>query len=136
MKGFSAMSPKKLATSTKSNALDISKITGTKKSRKGVQPLSNFIPVDEAVQMSSLVGETMFIVKLEPTQSDQYGEGFNVWYKETPTSKETLHAYTYGTMTVPILKMVYEQTNKGERISLDSPVRATVQQAGRGVTLV
>lgn len=115
--------------------LDMSTIKGGSRNRKGVQNLSDYVEGEVSTQLSSLKDQTIYIVKLQPMKSDQYGDGFKIWYKDFPNAVDTLKAHTFGMVTVPVLDQLWHNTNEGKRISLDSPIKATVRVNGRATTL-
>ena len=130
------MSPKKVSSKNlKPKGLDFSKIKTVGRKGKGVHKLSDFVTGEQSAQLSTLKDQTIYIVKLEPMKSEQFGDGFKIWYKDFPNAKETLQAHTFGQVTVPTLAQLYENTHQGKLIALDSPVVTTVRVSGRTTTL-
>lgn len=104
------------------------------KSRKGVQTLDAFYTPEPFIRLDEMIDQSLYLVKLEPITSEQFGEGFRLYLKDYPNAAETMTAATFGMNTVRILDQVWENSNHGERISLDSPVKLTVRKAGRSIT--
>lgn len=130
------MSPRKLGSKNLApKHLDTKTIKTSGGKRKGVQNLSDYVTGSESAQLSSLKDQTIYIVKLEPMQSETFGDGFKIWYKDLPNASETLQAHTFGMVAVPALAQLWHNSNEGKRISLDSPVRATVRVNGRTTVL-
>jgi hypothetical protein len=130
------MSPRKAGSKNlKPRNLDVSTIATSGRKSKGVHKLSDFVTGEQSAQLSTLKDQTIYIVKLEPMSSEQFGDGFKIWYKDFPNAKETLQAHTFGQVTVPTLAQLYQNTHQGKLISLDSPIQATVKVSGRTTTL-
>ena len=130
------MSPKKAnARNLKPQAFDVSTIKSVGRKGKGVRKLSDFVTDDQSAQLSTLKDQTIYIVKLEPMKSEQFGDGFKIWYKDFPNAKDTLQAHTFGQVTTPKLAQLYQNSHQGKLISLDSPVQTTVRVSGRTTTL-
>lgn len=98
---------------------------------KGVQNLSDFMPDPTHRRLDEMIDETIYIWKIEPMGSDQYGEGFKIHFKDMPNAVASYTAAIFGEYVKPQIEAVYVATNKSSRISLDSPVKATIRKAGR-----
>ena len=106
------------------------KQSGMGKSRNGVQNFADFLGEETHKRFDTMIDQTIYIVKLEPSGSDTYGTGWKVYFKDIPGEKATYDCNVYGQYVVPQLDSLYQMTNNGERISLDSPVRTTIRKAG------
>lgn len=105
------------------------------RSKKGVQLLSTYYTEEPFYRLDEMIDQTIYIVKLKKLQSEQFGDGFKIWFKDLPNAKETGQCATFGMNTVRILQQVYANSHEGAWISLDSPVKITVRKAGRSITL-
>jgi hypothetical protein len=101
------------------------------RSRKGVQNFADFAGDPTHVRFDEMIDQVIYIVKIEPQTSEKFGSGFKVWFKDLPNAAATQDAAVYGQYVVPQLENLYNLTNKGNRISLDSPIKTTIRQAGR-----
>lgn len=99
--------------------------------RKGVQNFADFQGEETHKRFDTMIDNTIYIVKLEPSFSDTYGEGWKVYFKDIPGEHVTYDCNVYGQYVVPQLKILYDLTNSGARISLDSPVRTVIRKAGK-----
>lgn len=115
--------------------LNMEDIKKTIHARKGVQKLSDYVAGETSSQLSALEGQTIYIVKLQPMQSGEFGDGFKIWYKDLPNARDTLQAHTFGQIVVPVLSALYANTHNGAMISLDSPVMVTVRKSGRSTII-
>jgi len=109
---------------------DVKQIGGVK-SRKGVQTFANIVPDAPKYRFDQMIDQTIYIVKLEPKFSDNYGDGYVVSFKDLPNAAETCTAGVFGQFPAKQLDMLYQATNGGSRISLDSPVKTIIRQAGK-----
>lgn len=126
---------KKIATTRKAKVGgNMAQIESGAKSRKGVQSLDAFYSAEPFVRLDEMIDQSVYLVKLEPINSEQFGEGFRLYLKDYPNAAETMTAATFGMNTVRILTQVWENSNHGARISLDSPVKLTIRKAGRSIT--
>lgn len=101
-------------------------------SRKhGVQNFSDFTGETNHKRFDEMIDQTIYIVKIEPLASDTFGQGYRVHFKDLPNARETYTASVFGQYTVPQIENVYKLTNKGSRVSSDSPIKATIRKAGR-----
>ena len=99
--------------------------------RNGVQNFSDFAGEETHKRFDKMIDETIYIVKLETMTSDQYGGGFKVYFKDIPGEKLTYDCSVFGAYPAQQLANLYQATNNGERISLDSPVRTVIRSAGK-----
>ena len=134
------MSPKKSTTPfdapTKSDKLAGRNMSAriqdwSKNMKKGVQNFADFQGEETHKRFDTMIDQTIYIVKLEPSASDTYGGGWKVYFKDIPGEKATYDCNVYGQYVVPQLDSLYQMTNNGERISLDSPIRTTIRKAGK-----
>lgn len=123
------MSPRKLTTD-KPKTLNVSSIKGPRKG-KGVQSFSAFQSEQGHRKLTDYFDRQIYIVKIEPLHSDEYGEGYKLYFKEAPKAKETLTAAIFGQYVVPQLDDLYQLSHQGKLISLDSPVETTIRKAGK-----
>lgn len=112
-------------------ATNYEQVTQGGKRRAGVQNFSDFASDDTHVHLQDMADQTIYIVKLEPLASDEYGAGFKLWFKDLPNAKATSTAGVFGQFPVAQLENLYNLTNKGERISLTSPVKTIIRKAGK-----
>jgi hypothetical protein len=128
--------PKKLKSPTPvKNGGNIAQLEQQVNRKKGIQSLSDYYTAEPFYRLDEMVDQTVYIVKLEPLTSEQYGAGFKIWFKDYPNAKETGQCATFGMNVVPMLTQVYANTHDGALISLDSPIKVTVRKAGRSITL-
>ncbi len=99
--------------------------------KAGVQSFGDLVPDKPAYRFDQMIDQTVYIVKLEKKFSDNYGDGFVVSFKDLPNAAETCTAGVFGQFPVEQLKGLYQATNDGQRISLTSPVKTTIRQAGK-----
>ena len=104
-------------------------------SNKGVRNFSDFVPYSNHVALSDLDGQTIYIVKLEPMESENFGHGYKIYFKDLPNAQETQTAASFSKVLVPVLDEVYRLTHEGREISLTSSLKAKVVVSGRTVNL-
>lgn len=119
-----------MTTKKKANT-NFEQIKGGSRRKQGVQNLADFLPENDHKRLDEMIDQTIYIWKIEPQTSEKYGEGFKIWFKDLPNARDSYTASIYGQYVVPQLNAVWVGSNKGSRISLDSPVKATIRQAGR-----
>lgn len=100
------------------------------RNRPQVQSFADLVGEGSHKRFDQLLDQTIYIVKLEIQASDTYGSGFKVYFKDMPNARETYTAACYGQYVVPQLESLYQVTNEGKRISLDSPIKTTIRKAG------
>jgi len=103
--------------------------TGTR--RNGVQQFADFMGEETHKRFDKMIDNTIYIVKLQIMASDQYGSGYKVYFKDIPGEKATYDCSVFGEYPVKQLDQLYQMTNSGARISLDSPVRTVIRSAGK-----
>lgn len=96
--------------------------------RKGLQSFSALVPEDEKFKFTDHPGEVFYIVKIEKKFSDLYGDGYVVHVKDFPEAKQTMTAGVFGAIPGKQMDKLYEMTNGGIRISLDSPVPVKIEE--------
>jgi len=96
-----------------------------------VQKFAQFQPESEHVRLDEMADETIYIVKIEPQTSDQYGEGYKLHFRMDPRKGELKTAACYGAYVVPVLDNMYNLSHLGKLISPEHPVEATIRKAGR-----
>lgn len=94
--------------------------------RKGVQDFGDLVPESVAHQLLEYAGTSIYIVKLEQKFSNNYGDGYIVHFKDFPNSTEIMTAGCYGSVPAKQLDALFQATNGGSRISLDSPIGARI----------
>lgn len=100
--------------------------------RKGnVQNFADFQNDNSHKRFDEMVGQTIFIIKLEPLKSKTFGNGYRVHFKEERGSPDTFTGSVFSKYVVPQLDNVYALTNNGSRLSITSPIKATIEQAGK-----
>ena len=109
---------------------DVKDVKGTRR-HKGVQIFGALVPEKTAYRLDQMIDQTIYIVKLERKFSDNYGDGFVVSFKDMPNAAETCTAGVFGEFPVQQLNGLYQATVDGSQISLDSPVKTTIRQAGK-----
>lgn len=100
------------------------------RNRPHVQSFADFLGEPTHKRFDQMLDQTIYIVKLEVQASDTYGSGFKVHFKDMPNARDTYTAACYGQYVVPQLEALYQATNEGKRISLDSPIKTTIRKAG------
>lgn len=115
---------------SKTNSQSLQEV-GTKRKLSGVQSFANLVPEKPSYRFDQMIDQTIYIVKLERKFSDNYGDGFIVTFKDLPNAAELCTAGVFGEFPVQQLNGLHQATNEGSRISLDSPVKTTIRQAGK-----
>lgn len=110
------------------------KPAGTDK-KHGVRAFAEFVPDSTHKRLDEMIDQTIYIVKIEPLSSDAYGEGMKIWFKDLPNARETCTAACFSSFVLPSLQNMYTLTHDGAQISLDSPIKATIRQAGKSYRL-
>lgn len=96
-----------------------------------VRRFSDFVAGDNHRRFDEYIDRDVYIIKIEPQTSEQYGEGFKVWFKEAVKAKDTYTAAVYGQYVVPQLDELYKVTHDGKLINPDNPVMVTIRKAGK-----
>lgn len=96
-----------------------------------VQNFSDYNIDDAHVRFDEMIDATIYIVKLELLTGTQFGDGFRVHFKDLPNAADTQTASCFGVGITPQLKSLYNLTHDGKLISLTSPIKAKIIQAGR-----
>lgn len=119
-----------MAKNMKQKTLQVKNIkhVDTNKRRSGVQDFGDLVPEDVKTNFGSFAGRTIYIVKLEPKSSPNYGEGYVVSFKDFPNAAETMTTGVFGVIPAKQLDALWQATNEGHRISLDSPVATTIEE--------
>ena len=110
--------------------IDFKNVTPGKR-RSGVQNFSDFAGEETHKRFDQMIDSTIYIVKLDTMTSEQYGAGYKVHFKDIPGEKVTYDCSVFGEYPCQQLANLYQLTNNGERISLDSPVRTVIRAAGK-----
>lgn len=103
----------------------------TNSRRKGVQNFADLAGEETHRRFDNMIDQTIYIVKLEIMVSEKYGGGYKVYFKDMPGEKATYDCSVFGEYPCRQLDNLYQSTNDGSRISLDSPVRTNIRPAGK-----
>ena len=125
-------SPKTL-TGSKPKSLNVKDIKPVKvsKSRKMREfQFSDFQPESDHRRLDELIGETIYIIGIEPQHSATYGDGYKLTCKDSPKDKETWTASCFGQYVVPSLDDMYELSHEGSDIDENNYVTTTIEKAG------
>lgn len=107
------------------------KQTGGSKRRTGVQNFADIVPQEENKHFQDMADQTIYIVKLERREGTQYGNGYVVSFKDLPNARDTYTTGVFGEYPTKQLDSLFAMTHEGRTISLDSPVKTTIRQAGK-----
>ncbi len=109
---------------------DVKNVDGNKR-RTGVTNFSDYAGEEIHKRFDQLIDSTIYIVKLEIMTSETYGAGWKVYFKDLPGEHATYDCSVFGTYPCQQLQNLYDATNEGRRISLDSPIRTVIRAAGK-----
>ena len=104
---------------------------GSNPRRKSVRNFQELVPPASAYRLDEMIDQTIYIIKLEEKPGTQYGDGFIVTFKDLPNAAEICNAGVFGQFPVKQLQALYAATVQGSEISLTSPVKTTIRQAGK-----
>lgn len=114
---------------------DIKTVKGGKRTSKvkgyKVQQFAAYQSEPEHKRFDTMYDETIYIIKIEPLKSDEFGEGYKVWFKDMPNAKATYTAACFGAYVLPQLEDLYNLSHKGKLINPENPVQTTIRKAGR-----
>lgn len=96
-----------------------------------VKNFSDLVGEGLHVRLDEKIDETIYLVGLEPMESESYGDGYKIHFKELPNAKDTYTAACFGTYVVPSLDQLFNATDEGESITEDAPIKTTIRKAGR-----
>lgn len=96
-----------------------------------VQKFADYQTESGHVRLDEMIDETIYIVKIEPQQSKDYGEGYKLTFALDARSSEYKTASCYGAYVVPALADLYKLSHDGKLISPNNPVETTIRQAGK-----
>lgn len=125
-----------MATNSKKSQSNFEQISGNKKGKGFAKSnLQNLIQIPRSVKLQDYVGSVVGIVRLEPIESDQYGNGYHVSIvtEVGQTIPDECGVFSVG--VVPTLDALYEATDSGTNLSIEKPVYASVVAAGRSYRL-
>lgn len=106
------------------------KATGKVRGYK-VQKFSDYQPESDHKRLDQMIDQTIYIIKIEPLASEEYGSGFKLWVKDMPNAKDTYTVACFGAYVVPVLDNLYNLSHKGKLINPENPVQTTIRKAGR-----
>lgn len=90
-----------------------------------------YLESEDHRRFDEMIDQTIYVTKIDPLASDQYGAGFKVWFKDMPNEKGVMTASTFGAGPVAQLSGLYEQMRKGGSIPSGVYVKLTIKAAGR-----
>lgn len=101
-------------------------------SKANVKRFGDIVPSGDEFhrKFTDMYDQTIYIVNIDPIFSDQYKDGYRVYFKDMPNEQDTYNATCFGTYVVPQLKRLYDVTHNGGKLLPNTCVQTVIRQAG------